>query len=81
MYDFMKNEFIHGDFYELDHGFDFYAPQVFTNENRIMMIAWMGMPDEETSYPTAEDGYLYTLTLPREIKKSGNRLMQRPAGS
>ncbi|PXX80437.1 glycoside hydrolase family 32 protein [Dielma fastidiosa] len=78
-YDFMKNEFIHGDFYELDHGFDFYAPQVFTNENRTMMIAWMGMPDEETSYPTAEDGYLYTLTLPREITKSGNRLLQRPA--
>lgn len=76
-YDFEHNEFNHGEFYELDHGFDFYAPQVFTHEGRTMMIAWMGMPDEESEYPTAEDGYLYTLTLPRDITSVNGKLIQK----
>lgn len=76
-YDFEKNTFDHGAFYELDHGFDFYAPQVFTHEHRTMMIAWMGMPDEESEYPTAEDGYLYTLTLPRDLTLEDGKLKQR----
>lgn len=76
-YDFKHNEFNHGEFYELDHGFDFYAPQVFTHDGRTMMIAWMGMPDEESEYPTAEDGYLYTLTLPRDITSVNGKLIQK----
>lgn len=45
----------HGDFHELDHGFDFYAPQTFIDEQgRRILIGWMGLPD--TNYPSDEDG-------------------------
>lgn len=59
-------ELAHGEFIELDRGFDFYAPQTFMDDKgRRILIAWMDMWD---SYmPTQENHWAGTMTLPREI--------------
>lgn len=65
-------------FDELDRGFDFYAPQTFTDERgRTLMFAWMGLPEEENT-PTAANGWTHCLTLPRELHFDNGRLFQRP---
>ncbi|MDR4235533.1 glycoside hydrolase family 32 protein, partial [Priestia megaterium] len=39
----LKPWFTHGDFEELDRGFDFYAPQTTKDESgRRILVAWMG---------------------------------------
>ncbi|MCE4958027.1 glycoside hydrolase family 32 protein [Macrococcoides caseolyticum] len=70
----------HGAFTELDHGFDFYAPQTTLDKdgNRIL-IGWMGLP--ETGYPTDKDGWAHCLTLPRVLTIENNQLKQRPVPS
>ena len=57
------------EFTEWDYGFDFYAPQTYVDENnRTILIAWMGMPDAEYGHdPSIEDGWQHMLTLPREL--------------
>ncbi len=61
----------------IDHGFDFYAPQLFKMENRHIMIPWIGVPD--TLYPhEAEEGWSQVLGIPREITIIDNQLYQRP---
>ena len=74
-----KPEMLHGPFEELDHGFDFYAPQVFRHEGRNVLLGWMGMPDEEAFYPTAEAGWLYTLTMPRVLTFRSGHIYAAPA--
>ncbi len=67
----------HGDFTELDAGFDFYAPQTFEGkEGQRILIGWMGLPD--TQYPTDEEGWAHCLTLPRELSVENGILKQRP---
>ena len=53
------------DFNELDRGFDFYAPQTFKVDNRILMFGWMSAMTEETeqAVPTIEEGWVHALTL------------------
>ena len=68
----------HGEFHELDRGFDFYAPQVMEHEGRHILLGWMGMPEEEDLYPAAEEGWLYSLTVPRELQLRDGRLYQEP---
>lgn len=72
--------FEHGKFQELDYGFDFYAPQTFTdNKKRRILIAWMGMGDEqEQNHPTVQNGWLHALTIPRELRIIEGRIYQRP---
>ena len=72
-------EFFHGNFQELDRGFDFYAPQVFNNAGRHILMGWMGMPDEEAHYPTAEEGWLFSLTLPRTLSLWQGHIYAQPA--
>lgn len=63
----------------LDYGFDFYAAQMAANvedKNKGVMIAWMGLPDNH--YPTEEEQWEGSLTLPREIFVEGDRLIQKP---
>lgn len=68
-------EFDHGPFIELDHGFDFYAPQTMTDEaGRRVLIGWMGLPD--TEYPTDDDGWAHCLTLPRTLTIEDGKLKQ-----
>lgn len=68
----------HGEFRELDRGFDFYAPQIFAHADRNIMIGWIGLPDREIDYPTADAGWMYALTLPRQITHRNGRLYQTP---
>ncbi len=69
----------HGEFCELDRGFDFYAPQVLEKDGRHIMFGWMGMPEDESLYPSSEDGWLYSLTMPRELTLQDGVLYQQPA--
>ena len=71
-------EFTHGKFHEFDMGFDFYAPQVLVHENRHILIGWVGMPDKLQDYPTIDDGWVHSLTLPRELILKDDKLYQRP---
>ena len=69
---------MHGRFKELDHGFDFYAPQVLTHEGRHVLIGWMGMPDREEDYPTREEGWMHSLTLPRVLTLRQGHIFSEP---
>ncbi|MFL0364359.1 glycoside hydrolase family 32 protein [Pseudobacillus sp. 179-B 2D1 NHS] len=73
-------EFNHGDFLELDRGFDFYAPQTFEDEKRRrIMFGWMGITDENESFqPTIEQGWIHALTIPRQLILEGEKLYQKP---
>ncbi|MFC3418806.1 glycoside hydrolase family 32 protein [Salinicoccus hispanicus] len=69
----------HGDFHELDQGFDFYAPETTQDAsgNRYI-IGWMGM--KETVYPT-DGAWSHCLTLPRTLSIENGVLKQRPAAA
>ncbi len=63
-----------------DYGFDYYAPQSFqTEDGRVVLIAWMGMPDcEEYTNRTIEEGWQHCFTFPREVYRKGDAICQRP---
>ena len=70
------------DFREWDMGFDFYAPQTFTdNSGRRLLIGWMGMPDAEEEYTnkTIDEGWQHCLTVPRELRVKDGKIFQYPA--
>ena len=71
-------EMLHGRFMEFDHGFDFYAPQVFNHGGRHIMIGWLGMPDKDDEYPTKEHGWQYSLSLPRVLTLRQGHIYQQP---
>ncbi|MCI6273976.1 MAG: glycoside hydrolase family 32 protein [Coriobacteriaceae bacterium] len=65
-------------FVELDWGFDFYAPQTFTDEGgRCILIGWMGIPDAD--YTSAPDGlaWCHCLTVPREVTVGADGLLRQ----
>lgn len=75
--DFSNGEFNHGNFNELDRGFDFYAPQTTEDEQgRKILVGWMGLP--EIDYPTDKNGWAHCLTIPRELELKGDKLIQKP---
>ncbi len=66
-------------FQTLDYGFDFYAPQTFVDQqNRRILIGWMGMPDIPYDNPTCERGWQHALTIPRELSYQDGMLYQTP---
>lgn len=68
-----------GSFFELDRGFDIYAPQSYIDENnRCILLAWMGIPDAEYTNPTIENHWQHALTLPRVLSEKNNRIIQTP---
>lgn len=71
-------EFTHGEFHELDRGFDFYAPQVLQDEGRRILLGWVGMPEREYEYPTTREGWIHSLTMPRELHCKDGVLYQEP---
>lgn len=76
-YDINNLTMNHGDFHELDYGFDFYAPQTFLDENgQRVLIGWMGLP--EINYPSDADGWAHCLTIPRVLTIESGNLKQRP---
>lgn len=70
-----------GKFKQLDHGFDFYAPQTFIDKKgRRILFGWMGIGDTEPEYsnPTIARGWQHALTMPRELKLVEEKLVQIP---
>ena len=77
-----------GPYRHLDYGFDFYAAQGASVEppiqgaastgetDRAILIAWIGLPDNH--YPTEAEDWEGSLSLPRELRISGGRLLQTP---
>ena len=72
-------EMIHGKFEELDKGFDFYAPQVFSNVDKNILLGWMGMPDKDDEYPTGDLGWKFSLTMPRVLTLKQGKIISQPA--
>ena len=69
-------------FREFDHGFDFYAPQTYLDQQgRRILIGWMGMPDAEEEYTnkTIDEGWQHCLTVPRELRVKDGKIFQYPA--
>ncbi|MCB5953598.1 glycoside hydrolase family 32 protein [Enterococcus sp. CWB-B31] len=68
------------DMREIDWGFDYYAPQSFKADGRVLSLGWMGsmFPEQETTVPTIEEGWLHMLTIPRELTVKDDHLIQRP---
>lgn len=74
---FEDGVFNHTEFTELDRGFDFYAPQTMEDENgRRLLIGWFGLPGVDCV--TDENGWAHCLTIPRELKLKGDKLLQLP---
>ncbi len=68
-----------GPYRHLDYGFDFYAAQGAANigdPDKAILIAWIGLPDNH--YPTEEEDWEGSLSLPRELRVSNGRLVQTP---
>lgn len=62
---------------QLDYGFDFYAPQVFNDGTRSILVAWLGQA--LTIYPyDEENGWSQMLTIPREVSIRNNKIYQTP---
>ncbi len=76
--DYQTQKFIHGDFIELDRGFEFYAPQTtLDSKGRRLMSAWMGLPECD-DHPTVKYNWLHALTLVRQLIYKDNKLLQQP---
>ena len=68
-------------FTELDHGFEFYAPQVFAGTGPAaapVMLGWMGMPEEDDHPTIAAEGWLHCLTVARTLMLYDGHLIQSP---
>lgn len=77
--DYNTLKYTHNEFKELDMGFDFYAPQVFTDDKgRNIMIGWMGLPEEEDGHPTSKYNRSQCLTMARELLLKDGMLYQKP---
>lgn len=75
--DFETGKFVFETIQELDEGFDFYASETLQMEDgRTILIAWKQMWDR--TFVTAEDGYVGSFTLPREISMKEGHLYQTP---
>ena len=68
-----------GDYHYLDYGFDFYAAQGAANvgdPDKAILIAWIGLPDNH--YPTEEEDWEGSMTLPRQLRVKDKKLVQTP---
>ncbi len=61
----------------IDHGSDFYAPQLFFGtQDRVLLLGWFDMWGKEM--PTQKDGWAGMLTLPRELTVKENHVYANP---
>lgn len=68
-----------GDYHFLDYGFDFYAAQGAANvgdPDKAILVGWIGLPDNH--YPTEEEDWEGSMSLPRELRIRDGRLWQTP---
>lgn len=76
--DYASGIFYHDAMHRLDHGFDFYAPQVMqTPDGRCVMIGWLAM--WESAMPEQADGWSCQMTVPRELHYRDDKLVTPPA--
>ncbi|CAH0398097.1 unnamed protein product [Chilo suppressalis] len=68
-----------GEFQELDYGHDFYATQTMEKDGTRYMVAWFGM--WEVEHPEAVDGWSGAMTIIRELKLVGNRILMKPVNA
>jgi len=75
-FDYETGRYAHGPFFKLDYGFDFYAPQTFTDDRgRRLLFGWMPMDGKALGKHWAG-----SMTLPRELTLDGDNLLRvRPA--
>ncbi len=78
--DYKEARYTHGDFTELDRGFEFYAPQsALDDQGRRIVVGWMGVPDQdEELQPTVKNGWVHQMTMPRELKLMDGKIYQLP---
>ncbi|ASP28316.1 sucrose-6-phosphate hydrolase [Spiroplasma corruscae] len=60
----------------VDYGHDFYAPQTYWMDNKLLWFGWLGVCDVQ--YPTDEYSWHSMLTIPRELNLEGDDLLQKP---
>ena len=68
-----------GPYRHLDYGFDYYAAQgaaISGETEKAILIAWIGLPDNH--YPTEEEDWEGSLSLPRELRVKDGKLLQTP---
>ena len=68
-----------GDYHFLDYGFDFYAAQGAANvddPDKAILVGWIGLPDNH--YPTEEEDWEGSMSLPRELRIRDGKLLQTP---
>ncbi len=78
--DFQNGTYDHGEFNELDRGFDFYAPQTTCDGlGRRLLFGWMGNAEEDgVIHPTAKNHWIHALTIPRRLNWKNGQLLQNP---
>ena len=68
-----------GPYHFLDYGFDFYAAQGAANvgdPEKAILVAWIGLPDNH--YPTEEEDWEGSMSLPRDLRVVDGKLLQTP---
>ena len=70
-----------GEFHEIDHGLDFYAPQILNDGHQSIMIAWMYMWGRRYYLDEIRHHWIHNLTLPRTVSVRDNKLIQQPISS
>ncbi len=80
-FDHQSAAFKHDEGMLMDHGFDFYAPQTFEDQQgRRILFGWMGKPDEFEAYqPTIAKGWIHQMTCPRVLTLHHGKVRQNPA--
>ncbi|XP_023948584.1 raffinose invertase-like [Bicyclus anynana] len=64
-------------FHQLDNGHDFYAPKTLSSNGRRILIAWMGM--WENNFTSTTFGWAGMMTLPRELSLNvDGRILMTP---
>ena len=77
--DYAAGKYSHGDFDLLDHGFDFYAPQIMqAPDGRCIMIGWMDTWDIPIVEKTSGDGWACMMTVPRELHFKDGKIISTP---
>ncbi|ASP28197.1 sucrose-6-phosphate hydrolase [Spiroplasma corruscae] len=66
------------DLRKIDLGFDFYAPQVFSNiKDRTIMLGWLGN-SKSNPFPKELNTWSNHLTVPRQLTVKGDKMYQYP---
>lgn len=72
-----NNSFDGSCYYEMDKGFDFYAPQIFLDEKgRHILYGWLG--NSKCEYPSDKNNWAHMLTIPRKVTIFEDKLIQEP---